>query len=177
VEIQSLTIEDVGIVASVDRSERVDREYEVIDGELQERRITMADIPAWEMSGSGAHSVAAKIEFCRERIRLGGELVAAAQGAEVLGVMVVEPRFDPPLARLTFLHVSRPHRRQGVASALWRAAVERAVEASATALYVSAVPTGSAVGFYLRQGCRLADPPHDLLLEEEPEDVHLVCRL
>jgi hypothetical protein len=49
--------------------------------------------------------------------------------------------------------------------------------ASATRLYVSATPTGSAVNFYLRQGCVLADPPHPALFELEPEDIHLILPL
>lgn len=43
--------------------------------------------------------------------------------------------------------------------------------------YVSATPTGSAVGFYLGQGCRLADPGHSALFADEPEDIHLVYAL
>src|SRR5207249_1049373 len=52
------------------------------------------------------------------------------------------PRFDGLLAWLAFLHVSRPHRRRGVASALWNEAVDLALAAGAGSLYVSAVPTG-----------------------------------
>jgi hypothetical protein len=44
-------------------------------------------------------------------------------------------------------------------------------------MYVSATPTGSAVGFYLSRGCHLADPPHPALLASEPDDIHLVCPL
>ena len=75
------------------------------------------------------------------------------------------------------LHVSRSYRRRGAATALWRAAADIAREAGATSMYVSATETGSAVGFYLRQGCRLADPVHPVLFEHEPEDIHLVCEL
>ena len=94
-----------------------------------------------------------------------------------MGVAIVVPELEPELAWLAFLHVSRPHRRRGAATALWGAAVERARSAGATSLYVSATPTGSAVGFYLRQGCRLADPVHPRLYGDEPEDIHLCCRL
>jgi len=76
-----------------------------------------------------------------------------------------------------FLYVSRPHRGRGVASALWDAATDAAMRAGATSLYVSAVPTGSAVGFYLSRGCRLADPVHPALYAKEPDDIHLICSL
>jgi ribosomal protein S18 acetylase RimI-like enzyme len=81
------------------------------------------------------------------------------------------------MAWLTFLHVSRPHRRRGAATALWGEATSLARAAGRSQLYVSATPTGSAVGFYLRQGCRLADPVHPALWAAEPDDIHLVCSL
>jgi predicted N-acetyltransferase YhbS len=94
-----------------------------------------------------------------------------------MGLAVIIPAFEPPLAQLSWLHVSRPHRRRGAASALWQRAVELSRAAGATAMYVSATPTSSAVGFYLQQGCRLADPPHPDLFALEPDDIHLVLDL
>jgi predicted N-acetyltransferase YhbS len=177
VEVRRLTVDDVGLVAAIDRSEHVDREYEVVAGELRERPVTVVEVPPWTPSGTGPHSVASKVDFCRRRLLEGGELLVAFEGQRVLGAAVVEPAFEPPLAWLAFLHVSRPNRRAGVATALWRSAVEAASAAGAEAFYVSATPTGSAVGFYLRQGCALATPPHPRLFEEEPDDIHLVCPL
>ncbi len=99
------------------------------------------------------------------------------EGETVAGLAVAEPEFEPPLAWLAFLHVSRPFRRRGVASTLWDVAVAESRDAGATSLYVSAVPTGSAVGFYLSKGCVLADPVHPDLFAMEPEDIHLMCAL
>ena len=93
----------------------------------------------------------------------------------VAGLAVVDPEFEPRSAWLAFLHVSRPYRRRGAARALWAAAVDIARAAGAESLYVSATPTGSALGFYLGQGCRLADPVHPTLFAAEPDDIHLVC--
>jgi ribosomal protein S18 acetylase RimI-like enzyme len=174
--VRTLAISDVELIASIDRSEHVEREYHVVNGKLAERPVTMAEVPPWT-SVDGPHSAASKIEFCQDRIGRGGELFGVFDGDTIAGVAVVEPHFDPPTAWLSFLHVSRPFRRCGAASALWRAAVDRAVAASAESLYVSATPTGSAVGFYLAQGCVLADPPRSDLFEEEPDDIHLVLPL
>jgi predicted N-acetyltransferase YhbS len=174
VEVRLLGIGDVGVVAAIDRSEHVTIQYAVEDGRLVQRPVTMADIPAWDPTGDGPHSAAAKKAFCRECLRGGGELLAAYDGADVLGVAVVDGRFEPGLAWLAFLHVSRPHRRRGAATALWNAALDVASTANATSMYISATPTGSAVGFYLARGCRLADPVHPRLFAEEPEDIHLV---
>jgi GNAT superfamily N-acetyltransferase len=140
----------------------------------------MADIPAWDPNGSGPHSVADKVEFCVSVLAAGAVLLGAydEEGEQgVVGLAVVQPSFESRLAWLAVLHVSRPHRRRGAARALWNAAVDLARGAGATSIYVSATPTGSAVGFYLGRGCRLADPPHPALFAKEPDDVHLVCSL
>jgi hypothetical protein len=44
--------------------------------------------------------------------------------------------------------------------------------AGATAFYVSACPTESAVGFYTSRGFRPTDRPNPELLALEPEDIH-----
>ena len=42
-------------------------------------------------------------------------------------------------------------------------------------MYISATPTGSAIGFYLAHGAVLAEPVHPVLFDLEPEDIHLVA--
>lgn len=177
IEVMRLQPADVALIAAIDRSEHVDIQYGVSDGRLTERPVTMTEIPNWARSGSGQHSVNAQIEFCASVIADGGVLLGAFDEARPVGLAIVDPSFESGLAWLAFLHVNRPHRRRGVASALWDAALDLALEAGAEAIYVSAVPTGSAVGFYLRQGCHLADPPHSELFSHEPEDIHLVRSL
>jgi ribosomal protein S18 acetylase RimI-like enzyme len=121
--------------------------------------------------------VAHHIEFCRPLLARGATLFGVVDGERPAGLVVVESDFEPGLAWLAWLHVSRPYRRRGVARALWTAAADAALAGGGRSMYVSATPTGSAVGFYLSQGCRLADPPHPDLLAEEPDDIHLVCPL
>ncbi|MCC7365885.1 MAG: GNAT family N-acetyltransferase [Dehalococcoidia bacterium] len=176
-EVRELRVEDTGILARIDRSEHVDVQYGIEDGQLLERPVSMAGIPPWDPAGDGSHSVADKVAFCRRCIEAGARFLGAFEGDELLGAAVVDGRFEPRLAWLAFLHVSRPHRRRGVASALWDAAVGIAQDARATSMYVSATPTGSAVGFYLARGCQLADPVHPGLFALEPEDIHLVLPL
>ena len=113
----------------------------------------------------------------RDDLARGGELLGAFADGDVAGLAVVVPSFEGDLAQLSWLHVSRPHRRVGAGSALWEAAAGLARRAGATAMYVSATPTRSAVGFYLRHGCRLADRVHPALYDVEPDDIHLVADL
>lgn len=186
--VRRLAATDVSLVAGIDRSEHVDVEYAVIDGRLVPRPVTVVEVPSWDPAGTGPHSVAAQIEHCGSLIAAGATLLGATADdadhpddacrvADAYGLAIVDPGFEPPMAWLAFLYVSRSHRRLGVAQALWNAAVEDARAAGAELMYVSAVPTGSAVGFYLRQGCRLADPVHPMLFEHEPDDIHLVLPL
>jgi ribosomal protein S18 acetylase RimI-like enzyme len=176
-EVQRLCADDLELIAMIDRSERVDLQYAVVDGVLTDRPIAMVEVPPWDPTGDGPFSVAHHLAFCRPLLARGAALFGVLDGAQPAGLVVVEPDFEPGLARLAWLHVSRPYRRRGVAEALWATAAEAARVGGARSMYVSATPTGSAVGFYLSRGCRLAEPPHPDLLAEEPEDIHFVCPL
>jgi GNAT superfamily N-acetyltransferase len=175
--VKRLPADDVSLVATIDRSEHVDVQYGVVDGQLTEQPVVMADVPAWDPTGSGPHSVAFEIDFCASVLAGGAVLLGAFDEEQTLGLAVVHPSFESRRAWLAFLHVSRPHRRRGAARALWEAATDLARAAGATSIYVSATPTGSAVGFYLSRGCRLASPVHPALFAAEPDDIHLVCSL
>ena len=176
-QVRRLQAEDVSRVASIERSEHVDVQYRVIHGELREFPAAITEVASWDPIGSGPHSVAAEIAFCSSVVAGGGILLGAFHAEHTAGLAIVQPRFEPPLAWLAFLHVSRPYRRRGAAQALWDVAVDIAVADGAESMYVSATPTESAVGFYRRQVCRLAHPVHPDLFAAEPEDIHLVCSL
>lgn len=172
-----LLADDVSLIRWIDRSEHVEVQYRMIDGRLQEVPAVMTDVPTWDPTGSGPHSVAAQVDFCASVLARGGLLLGTFDGDAPVGLAIIHPSFEPALAWLAFLHVSRPYRRRGAAKSLWDAAVDISVARSAERIYVSAAPTESAVAFYLSQGCRLAEPVHPELFAAEPEDIHLVCAL
>lgn len=173
-EIRRLRPEEIGLIGEIDRSEHMDTEYSVEAGILVGRPVDL-DIPPWSREGSGDFTVAGMVEFCRPIVERGAAFLGAFDGEDVLGLAVVDGSFEPGLAWCAFLYVSRRHQRRGVATALWEEAERVALEAGAATMYVSAVPSGSAVGFYLSRGCRLANEPHPDLFAREPEDIHLVC--
>lgn len=175
--VRRLAAAEVSLIAELDRSEHIDMEYAVVGGRLQERPVSMAEIPPWDQDGSGEHSVAVRVAHCADLLAGGAILFGAFDGDALMGLAIIHPSFEPELGWLAFLHVSRPHRRRGAAQELWRAAADVARQAGDRSLYVSATPTGSAVGFYLEQGCRLAQPVHPALFAEEPDDIHLLCPL
>ena len=175
--VKRLRAEDVSLVAAIDRSEHIDVQYRVIDSQLQPVPAVITEVPTWDPTGSGPHSVAAEIEFCRSAVTRGGVLLGTFDAERTVGLAIVHPSFELLLAWLAFLHVSRPYRRKGAAQALWDAAVDISTAGGAESIYVSAAPTESAVGFYLRQGCRLAQPVHPDLFAAEPDDIHLTCSI
>lgn len=174
IEIRRLPSDKIRLIGDIDRSEHVSTLYATQDGDLTQRAADI-DVPPWSQDDTGDHTVGGLIEHFRPIVDDGACLLGAFDGDVFLGLAIVDDSFEPGMAWLALLHVSRPHRRRGVASALWLAAERIAADAGAESMYVSATPSNSAVGFYLSRGCRLADPAHPDLLAEEPEDIHFVC--
>jgi GNAT superfamily N-acetyltransferase len=176
IEIRRLASEEIRLIGEIDRSEHVSALH-TVEGGCLVRRPADFNAPSWSCDGTGEHSVGALIEHWRPVVVGGAELLGAFDQDEFLGLVIVDGSFEPGMAWLAFLHVSRPHRRRGVASVLWLAAERIAADAGAKSMYVSATPSDSAVGFYMSRGCRLANPPRPDLLAEEPEDIHFVCSI
>ncbi|MEA3502574.1 MAG: GNAT family N-acetyltransferase [Actinomycetota bacterium] len=174
IEIRQLSSNEIRLIGDIDRSEHIDTLYTVEEGRLVDRPVDI-DVPPWDREGIGEHSAGALIEHFQPLVVGGADLLGAFDQDEFLGLAIVDDRFEVGVAWLALLHVSRRYRRRGVASALWSAAKQIAVDAGAESMYVSATPSNSAVGFYLSRGCQLAQPPHPVLLAEEPEDCHFVC--
>jgi len=176
IELRELGAEGIELIREIDRSERIDTRYTVKDGRLHGQRVDF-DVPPWDSEGGGPHSSARRISAFRPIVDGGATVLGAFIDDRLAGIAIVDPLFEGRTAWFAFLHVSRTYRRRGVASTLWAAGVEIAVAAGAESVYVSATPSGSAVGFYTSRGCRLANPPHAALFAEEPEDIHLVCSI
>lgn len=176
IDVRVLPADRLGLVREIDRTEHIDTLYEVRDGELTGRAVDH-DVPPWFLEGSGEHSVQGLIAWLTPILDRGATLLGAFDGDQLAGVAIVEERFEGELAWLVFLHVTDPYRRQGVGTALWTRAVDRARSAGSSSIYVSATPSGSAVGFYLQRGCKLARPPHAGLFDKEPDDIHLVAAI
>jgi GNAT superfamily N-acetyltransferase len=176
IRIAQLPDSDVRRIAEIDRSERVRVGYTYRDGRLLAEDVDW-QVPSWSADGDGPHSAAAMVAFCARDLEEGGLLLGALDGERLAGVAILRPRLTQTMAQLAFLHVSRPYRRQGIARRLAEEACRLARAGGAQAVYVSATPSESAVGFYLSQGFRPTDGPHPDLLALEPEDIHMVKEL
>ncbi len=174
IEIRKLETDAIELIREIDRSEYIETLYSVDGGRLHSEAVQI-DVPPWDAEGDGEHSSARRVTELRPVVARGAALLGAFIDDAFAGIAIVEPEFEGRTAWFAFLHVSRKFRRRGVAAALWDAGEEIAIAADATSMYVSATPSGSAVGFYTSRGCRLADKPHPELYAEEPDDIHLIC--
>ena len=176
IEIQALPADRLSIIAEIDRSEHVDTLLEARAGELTSRPVDI-EVPRWTSEGSGPESVEGFIGFLGPILERGATLLGAFDQEHVAGVAIVQERFEGDMAWLVFLHVTNAYRRQGVGSALWNAAIDRARSAGSQSIYASATPSASAVGFYLERGCEVVRVPHRALHAEEPDDIHLIAAI
>ncbi|MGI9610177.1 MAG: GNAT family N-acetyltransferase [Acidimicrobiia bacterium] len=176
IEIRELEADGIERIREIDRSEHIDVQYTVNGGRLSSEPVEF-EVPPWDHEGRGDHSSTRRITEFRPVVENGAALLGAFIDDLLAGIAIVDASFEEGTAWFAFLHVSRAYRRRGVASALWTAGREIAADADAESIYVSATPSGSAVGFYTSRGCRLATPPHPALFAKEPDDIHLICPL
>jgi GNAT superfamily N-acetyltransferase len=159
-------------IREIDRTERVRIGYRIEAGKLV-REVVSWDVPNWS-DGTPEHSHERIITAVNATLAAGGTAFGAFDGKRLVGLSTYRPWLTETTAQLGQLHVSRSHRRRGIASALLDAVIDLAVRDGARALYVSATPSESAIGFYLAHGFALADKPHPRLYALEPEDIHLI---
>lgn len=178
IEVRLLSPSDIELLHRIDRTEQLEVEYRVENGKLVSSDSTL-EVPPWDTTGSGDHSVSRLVAFCEPHLDEGAQLLGAFRAGAIVGMALVESTLRPEVGWLALLHVSNGQRRGGVGQALWRAAVSIVEDSGGETIYVSATPTGSAVQFYLKQGCRLAEADEIVpeLFDAEPDDIHLVCPL
>jgi GNAT superfamily N-acetyltransferase len=170
-DLRELRRGELPLLATIDRSERIDAEYALVDGAL-ELRNHVVDVSGWhteEISTYVARLVAL--------FDAGGVVLGAWDGDALIGLGSLDVHGvggDPTVAKLDMLYTSRPHRGRRVGSSLTAALAKRARSQGATALYISATPTRGTVDAYLAMGAALAPEPDPELLALEPEDIHLV---
>ncbi len=166
--------DEISRVWEIDRGERIERVYRVVEGELV-RANERHDVKGWPPGE--AEKYGPILEACWER---GGFFYALFDGGEIVGVVVLDNRWlgeARDQLQLEFLHVSRRARDKGLGRALFARAAGVARERGARRLYVSATPSEHTIDFYRAQGCRLAAKPDPELFALEPEDIHLECDL
>ena len=166
---------------AIDRIGEIDRSEHVTLGYVYENGALKAEAVDWQISrwtnDDSAFSVNARISEWSALLDQGSVLFGAFDTETLVGFAILRPRLTETMAQLAVLHVSRNHRRQGVASLLMNRVCALARETGATHLYVSATPSESAVKFYQSQGFELARKVNPELYALEPEDIHMIRAL
>lgn len=174
IESKPLRREEVALVWSIDRSERIERSYVVERGELR-LRPDPCDQRGWPPGEAELYTP--RLLDCHDR---GGWFEGLFEHGRLIGVAVVESKFigaRRDRLQLKFLHVDQACRGRGLGRRLFERACAVAQARGAEFLYVSSTPSQRTVDFYLGRGCRLAREPDAELLRIEPYDIHLECPL
>jgi ribosomal protein S18 acetylase RimI-like enzyme len=160
-------------IAEIDRSEHITRGYFVQYGRLRSNPISW-EVPRWTVDGEREFNVATRVASLRGNLESGDVGVGAFDGERLVGYIVLHTRLTHRAAQLKALFVSRRYRRRGIPRRLTAELSEQARAAGAGQIYVSSVPSESAVSFYLSQGFRLAEEVHPDLYELEPDDIQMI---
>lgn len=156
----------------IDRSEEVVIHYRQVGLELVSKPVTDS-VP--NFSAEGDHSISEVVNTWQPVVDAGGVLLGAFDG-DLAGIALLAGEVANGVRQVALLYVSRPHRGRGVASALMDEMEQLARDGNARALYVSSVPSDSAVGFYLSRGFRLTEPLPEPYAKE-PDDIHMLLPL
>jgi predicted N-acetyltransferase YhbS len=168
--IRFLQREEILLIWQIDRREIVQNIYYLDHGDLV-RKPDYFDIQGWP-SGEAERYTPILLD-CYDR---GGMFWGAFEDDTLVGIAILESKFigsRQDTLQLKFLHVSRGYRNRGIASTLFRAAVEKARALGARKLYISATPSEHTINYYLRLGCVLATEIDPELFALEPDDIHL----
>lgn len=169
--------DEIERLGEIDRSEKILGHYNYQNGRLQKNTVDW-DVPTWSKKGTDEYSLQAQITFCREHLAKNGRMLGAFNIDQTLvGIGIIEPNIEPGITQLAFLYTSNAFRRQGIAQQLVANLSAEAKRLGNHSLYVSATPSGSAVGFYLSQGFEVTDNPIPKLLELEPEDIQMLRKI
>jgi GNAT superfamily N-acetyltransferase len=142
------------------------------------RAIETTSTDPWSRSPRDAHAWSRHVDGWRATLAAGGAAWGAFVDGRLAGIIVLRRRVRPPATdQLEGLFVDRATRRRGIASALIAVLEAEARAGGATALVVSATPSRSAVGTYLRAGFEPSDDPVPELLAIEPEDIQMETSL
>src|SRR5215211_4820986 len=131
--IRLLQCEEIPLIWQIDRREIVQNIYHLEHGELV-LKPDYFDIQGWP---PGEAKLCTPIVLdCYDR---GGTFWGAFEHEPLVGVAILESKFigsRQDTLQLKFLHISRDYRKQGIASALFKLAVERARTLGAKKLYL-----------------------------------------
>ena len=166
--------DDIARLPEIDRSEVARQTYAVRDGRLAllDKGFTH---PGWDQRDYDE-----RLPAFHASLDNGAAGWSALMHDRLVAIALLDGRWigrGRDTLDLTFFHVTRQLRGQGVGSRLFDLSVDLARTRGAKRLYVSAADSRNTVDFYLNRGMRLATPPDPALHALEPTDIHLTLDL
>ena len=165
-----LSREEIGKLVQIDRTETIENIYCIRDGKLSLKK------ERWDVKDWSAQERQRRVAVLQKGYDDGDTLFGAFDGPTLVGMSVFEPHPVPSAVgrfNLGGLWVSQKYRGRGIGRTLVQLVIDKAREAGAKTMYVSATPSESTVRFYMSIGFRLAVPVDPSMFEREPEDIHL----
>ena len=176
IKIRRMDKSEIGRIAEIDRTEHITLGYSIEDGEFVSKKVDWK-VPKWPLEDSDDFSVSGLLKSWKPIVENNGIILGAFDRDRLVGIAIFRPNLTATQGELAFLHISNGYRRQGIATRLEMEIEQLALESGAQELYVSATPSESAVGFYMRHGYKPTPEPNPELLELEPEDIHMIKKL
>ncbi len=170
----SLRPDQLDAFHDIDRSERIEGFYRVVDGALVGDDM-VHESPDWPLGYRQKY-----IERSRRVLAGGGAALGVWDEDRLVGYALIDPHgvtSDSSLVQLDLFYVTASHRGRGIARQLFDGVVKLAKATGKRGVYISAMPSRNTVDLYRHFGAVLADSPDSRLLTMEPDDIHLVLWL
>lgn len=167
IELKKLSKQDLDAVHQIDRSESVETMYRPAGDELEsyDDSIELASRPEfWEKL----------LDQWRDEFDAGAEAIGAYDGEKMIGIAIVKHGIRQGVDQIIATYVDAEYRLSGIAKSLYLELEDSARAAGAQQLFVCAMPTGSAVGFYQSQGFQFDAGSACALPPEEEQRIPMV---
>ena len=171
---KQLRREEIEQVWTIDRSEVIHHVYYCESGTLV-LKPEYYEVDGWPPGKAETHT-----PLLIDCFAGGGWFYGLFDDAKLIGAAILDGRFigrKQDQLQLTFLHVSKAYRKQGLGKRLLTLAKTEARERGAKRLYISATPSENTVDFYRRLGCVVTQEVDAKLFALEPKDIHLECEV
>ena len=171
---RSLSPHDLSLIREIDRSEEIFSLYRLKNGklELEPHRETVTHWDEKELDQLVQHQ--------HEILQKHGVVTGAFHQQKLVGVASVENvqrGIESAYFKLDILYVSNAYRGHRIGKYLLLFSKNLAKRFGADKLYISATPTKNTVDFYMKHGAAITQEVDPVLLQQEPDDIHLELKV
>ena len=108
-----------------------------------------------------------------QTIEQNGIVILATLDETIIGFTCVEPQPFQDYLELSFIHISKPYRHQGIGQLIFKQTALEAKKLGAKKLYIGSHPSVDSQTFYAALGCTLTTNINQEIYQREPLDIQL----